>query len=95
MQKAQDERRVAFEARWLDCGIFKSHLEKISGNANLFFVPRRPAKTYDDRMARPPLERMMHIPNATHAGKFPNATTLAKDLEVSVRSISRDIEFIS
>ncbi|MGZ8899719.1 MAG: helix-turn-helix transcriptional regulator [Limisphaerales bacterium] len=45
-------------------------------------------------MARPPLGRMMHIHTAIHAGKFPNATTLARDLEVSVRSISRDIEFM-
>jgi proteasome accessory factor B len=37
---------------------------------------------------------MMHIHNAIHAGKFPNASTLSKDLEVSVRSISRDIDFM-
>jgi predicted DNA-binding transcriptional regulator YafY len=37
---------------------------------------------------------MVHIHNAIHAGKFPNASTLARDLEVSVRSIGRDIEFM-
>lgn len=37
---------------------------------------------------------MLHIHNAIHAGKFPNASTLARDLEVSVRSVGRDIEFM-
>jgi len=37
---------------------------------------------------------MLQIHNAIHAGKFPNATTLARDLEVCVRSIGRDIEFM-
>jgi predicted DNA-binding transcriptional regulator YafY len=43
---------------------------------------------------RPPIQRMLHIHNAIQAGKFPNATTLARDLEVCVRSIGRDIEFM-
>lgn len=37
---------------------------------------------------------MMRIHNAIHAGKYPNATTLARELEVSVRSVARDIEFM-
>ena len=37
---------------------------------------------------------MVHIHNAIHAGKYPNASTLARDLEVGVRSIGRDIEFM-
>ena len=37
---------------------------------------------------------MVHIHNAIQAGKYPNATTLARDLEVGVRSIGRDIEFM-
>jgi proteasome accessory factor B len=37
---------------------------------------------------------MLHIHNAIHAGRFPNATTLARDLEVCVRSIGRDLEFM-
>ena len=37
---------------------------------------------------------MLFIHNAIHSGKFPNATTLARDLEVCVRSIGRDIEFM-
>jgi predicted DNA-binding transcriptional regulator YafY len=37
---------------------------------------------------------MLRIHNAIHAGRYPNATTLARDLEVSVRSVGRDIEFM-
>jgi predicted DNA-binding transcriptional regulator YafY len=44
--------------------------------------------------SRPPLERMLKIHQAVQAGKFPNATKLAADLEVSTKSIHRDIEFM-
>jgi proteasome accessory factor B len=37
---------------------------------------------------------MVHIHNAIHAGKFPNTTALARELEVCHRSIGRDIEFM-
>ena len=37
---------------------------------------------------------MLHIHNTIQAGKFPNANTLGKELEVSVRSVGRDIEFM-
>lgn len=37
---------------------------------------------------------MLRIHNAIRAGKYPNATTLARELEVSVRSVGRDIEFM-
>jgi predicted DNA-binding transcriptional regulator YafY len=44
--------------------------------------------------SRPPLERMLRIHQAVQAGKFPNASTLARELEVSTKSIHRDIEFM-
>jgi proteasome accessory factor B len=44
--------------------------------------------------ARPPLERMMKIHQALQTGKFPNATTLAREMEVSTKSIQRDLEFM-
>src|SRR5271154_3130339 len=47
-----------------------------------------------DLHSRPPLERMLRIHQALQAGKFPNATTLARELEVSTKSIHRDIEFM-
>jgi len=37
---------------------------------------------------------MLHIHNALQTGKFPNATKLGEELEVSPRSIARDIEFM-
>ncbi len=45
-------------------------------------------------MSRPPLERMIQIHSAIGAGKHPNASRLARDLEVSTKTIQRDIEFM-
>lgn len=45
-------------------------------------------------MARPPLERMLKVHQAILAGKYPNASTLARDMEVSTKSIHRDLEFM-
>jgi predicted DNA-binding transcriptional regulator YafY len=44
--------------------------------------------------SRPPLERMMRIHQALQAGGFPNASTLARDIEVATKTIHRDIEFM-
>ncbi|MBM3824114.1 MAG: WYL domain-containing protein [Verrucomicrobia bacterium] len=44
--------------------------------------------------ARPPLERMLRIHQALTAGEYPNASTLARILEVSAKSVHRDLEFM-
>jgi len=44
--------------------------------------------------SRPPLERMLRIHQSLSSGKFPNASTLARELEVSTKSVHRDIEFM-
>jgi proteasome accessory factor B len=44
--------------------------------------------------SRPPLERMLRIHQAIQSGKHPNAVTLAGELEVSTKSIHRDLEFM-
>jgi proteasome accessory factor B len=44
--------------------------------------------------SRPPLERMLRIHQAIHSGKHPNAVSLAAELEVSTKSIYRDLEFM-
>lgn len=44
--------------------------------------------------SRPPLERMLRIHQAIQSGSFPNATNLAREIEVSTKSIQRDIEFM-
>ena len=47
-----------------------------------------------DRRSRPPLARMLQIHQALQSGRYPNATTLADQLEVCTKSIHRDLEFM-
>jgi len=44
--------------------------------------------------SRPPLQRMLQIHQAIASGRHPNATVLARELEVSAKSIQRDIDFM-
>src|SRR5690242_5472005 len=44
--------------------------------------------------SRPPLERMLRIHQALQTGGYPNATALARDIEVATKTIHRDIEFM-
>jgi len=44
--------------------------------------------------SRPPLERMLRIHQAIQAGTHPNATKLAAEIEVVVKTIHRDIAFM-
>ncbi len=44
--------------------------------------------------SRPPLERMVQLHQQIQAGKFPNCRKLAETLEVSSKTIQRDIEFM-
>ncbi|MBM3845153.1 MAG: WYL domain-containing protein [Verrucomicrobia bacterium] len=44
--------------------------------------------------SRPPLERMLQIHQRIQAGKRPTASVLARELEVSAKSIQRDIDFM-
>jgi predicted DNA-binding transcriptional regulator YafY len=52
------------------------------------------AKASHMPQSRPPLERMMQIHQAIQSGKFPNASGLAAELEVSSKSVHRDLEFM-
>jgi len=45
-------------------------------------------------LSRPPLERMLRIHHALQGGGFPNASKLAREVEVSAKTIHRDIEFM-
>ncbi len=45
-------------------------------------------------LSRPPLERMLRIHQAILGDHYPNATKLADELEVSTKSIHRDLEFM-
>jgi predicted DNA-binding transcriptional regulator YafY len=44
--------------------------------------------------SRPPLERMLRIHQSLQSGSFPNASTLAREIEVATKTIHRDIEFM-
>jgi proteasome accessory factor B len=44
--------------------------------------------------SRPPLERMMRIHTRLKAGDFPNCRKIADELEVSSKTIQRDIDFM-
>lgn len=46
-------------------------------------------------MSRPPLERMMKIHAMLMADEYPNATKISRQLEVSVKTAQRDLEFMT
>ena len=46
------------------------------------------------RFSRPPLERMLRLHERLKAGVFPNCRKLADELEVSPKTIQRDIDFM-
>src|SRR5580698_1582162 len=52
------------------------------------------SKTPDSLHSRPPLERMLRIHRALQGGSFPNASKIAREVEVSSKTIHRDIEFM-
>jgi proteasome accessory factor B len=52
------------------------------------------ARSPHSRASRPPLERMLRIHQAIQAGNHPNASTLAREMEVSAKSIHRDLDFM-
>ena len=45
-------------------------------------------------VSRPPMERMLRIHQALQSGGYPNAVRLASEVEVSYKTIQRDIEFM-
>jgi predicted DNA-binding transcriptional regulator YafY len=53
-------------------------------------MPKVPEQIF----VRPPWERMMHIHERLKSGKHPNCEKLARDIEVSTRTIKRDIDFM-
>ena len=49
---------------------------------------------HDSPQSRPPLERMLRIHQLVQAGGFPNATAVAREAEVTTKTIQRDVEFM-
>src|SRR3954470_22573002 len=48
----------------------------------------------NENFSRPPLERMMRLHSALKARQFPNCQKIATELEVSAKTIQRDIDFM-
>ena len=51
-------------------------------------------KVIDQLKTRPPMERMMQIHEEIKRNRFPNCSKIAKTIEVSTRTIKRDIDFM-
>lgn len=51
-------------------------------------------KTTAEGLTRPPMERMWRIHQEVSGGGYPNCQGLARDLEVSAKTVMRDVEFM-
>ena len=47
-----------------------------------------------DQLSRPPLARMLRIHERLKGDRFPNCSQLALDLEVSTKTVQRDVDFM-
>ena len=52
------------------------------------------AKTKSQLLSRPPLERMMRFHNLLNENCYPNCSRLAKEFEMTVRTVMRDLDFM-
>src|SRR5689334_25424034 len=57
-------------------------------------MPGRAKPAAEGIRSRPPLERMVRIHQAVQSGTYPNASTLAFELEVCTKSVHRDLGFM-
>jgi proteasome accessory factor B len=46
------------------------------------------------RLQRPPLDRMLRIHQELQAQKFPNASSMGNEMEISTKTVHRDVEFM-
>ncbi len=56
--------------------------------------PTKKTGPVQNLLSRPPLARMMRIHQSIQSGGYPNANALSVELEVSAKSIHRDLEFM-
>lgn len=78
-----------------------AHFDVAAAKASRFeshMPPIRTVRTTTKRAAgihsRPPLARMLQLHQQIQAGQFPNCRKLANELEVSSKTIQRDIDFM-
>jgi predicted DNA-binding transcriptional regulator YafY len=57
-------------------------------------APRMKSPAQELPQSRPPLERMMRIHRSLADGGYPNQTRLAAELEVTTKTIQRDLDFM-
>src|SRR5437660_3814275 len=57
-------------------------------------MKRAPKLASDFRQTRPPLDRMLRIHQEVQAQKFPNSASLGRELEISAKTVHRDVEFM-
>jgi predicted DNA-binding transcriptional regulator YafY len=55
---------------------------------------RTPRRIVADLHSRPPLARMMYMHSRLQARRYPNCRKLAEELEVSSKTVQRDLEFM-
>ena len=53
-----------------------------------------PRRSRQANLTRPPLERMLRLHEAIQAGGYPNCFSLGQELEVSPKTIQRDVDFM-
>ncbi len=56
--------------------------------------PRSGPDSLGPRTTRPPLARMIRIHDLLSAGRFPNCSLLAREFEVSAKTVQRDVDFM-
>lgn len=52
------------------------------------------SKAIETQQTRPPLDRMLRIHQEVQGRKFPNASFLARQMEISIKTVHRDVEFM-
>src|SRR6185369_12170739 len=67
---------------------------KTQGAVRAHRPAKRPEPWKREMRSRPPLDRMMRIHQSLQSRALPNATTLARELEVGTKTIHRDLEFM-
>jgi len=75
-------------SKYLDCHVTEGKLQALPMARSRVKLEKL------GRFSRPPLRRMLQVHQQLKSGLFPNYRKLAKELEVSSKTVQRDIEFM-